>query len=58
MRLSAQGLRSKDIAERLRVDESTVASAFKSIRRNLEAETQLQAMAKWAVMDYIEANSE
>jgi DNA-binding CsgD family transcriptional regulator len=58
MRLSAQGLRSKDIADRLRVDLSTVASAFKSIRRNLNAETQLQAMAKWAVLDHIEANEE
>lgn len=58
MRLLAQGLRSKDIADRLKTHPRNVASVLECIRETMGANTTLQAMAWWAVADYIEANEE
>jgi DNA-binding NarL/FixJ family response regulator len=58
LRLLAQGLKSKDVAARLKVSSRTVSSAIESIRLNLEARTLEQAVAIWAVADYIESMEE
>ena len=58
MRLLAQGLRSRAIAERLKVTETTIASAVDRICAAYDAFTLAQAMALWAVDDYREANEE
>jgi DNA-binding NarL/FixJ family response regulator len=58
MRLLAQGLRSKDISARLNVKPNTVASIVERICVSLDTKTMAQAMAVWAVADYIEANEE
>lgn len=58
MRLLAQGLRSKDIAARMKVTTTTVASAIENINTNYGTRTITQSMALWAVDDYLEANEE
>lgn len=58
MRLLAQGMRSKDIAPRLNVVPNTIASIVGQVCTALEAKTMGQAMAIWAVADYLEANEE
>lgn len=58
MRLLAQGLRSKDIAPRLKIQPNTVASIVGQVCTALEARTMAQAMVIWAVADYLEANEE
>lgn len=58
MRLLAQGLRSKEIATRLKIMPNTVASSVERICVALNAKTMAQAMAIWAVADYLEANGE
>jgi len=58
MRLLAQGMRSKEIAKRLDVTPNTVASSVERICVALDVKTLAQAMAVWAVADYLEANEE
>jgi DNA-binding NarL/FixJ family response regulator len=58
MRLLAQGLRSKDVAVRLKITSQTVASVISSICLNMGTNTLAQSMAVWAVADYLEANEE
>ncbi len=58
MRLLAQGLRSKEIARRLDITPNTVASSVERICAALNTKTMAQAMAVWAVADYLEANEE
>jgi DNA-binding NarL/FixJ family response regulator len=58
MRLLAQGLRSKDIAAKLNIKPNTVATTVEDICNNLNTKTMVQAMAVWAVADYLEANEE
>jgi DNA-binding NarL/FixJ family response regulator len=58
MRLLAQGMRSKEIAVRLDITPNTVASSVERICTALDVNTLAQAMAVWAVADYLEANEE
>ena len=58
MRLLAQGMRSKEIAVRLDIAPNTVASSVERICTALNVNTLAQAMAVWAVADYLEANEE
>ena len=58
MRLLAQGMRSKDVAVRLKVTSHTVASVISSICRNMGTRTLAQSMAVWAVADHLESNEE
>lgn len=58
MRLLAQGMRSKDIALRLKIKPNTVASVVGQVCVALDVRTLAQAMAVWAVADYLEANEE
>jgi len=58
MRLLAQGLRSREVAARLKVTPNTIASVIASICLNMGTNTLAQSMAVWAVADYLEANEE
>lgn len=58
MRYLAQGMRSKEIAKRINVQPNTVASIVGQVCAALEVKTMVQAMAVWAVADYVEANEE
>lgn len=58
MRLLAQGMRSKDIALRLKIKPNTVASVVGQVCVSLDVKTLAQAMAVWAVADYLEASGE
>lgn len=58
MRLLAQGLRSREVAARLKVTPNTIASVISSICLNMGTNTLAQSMAVWAVADYLEANEE
>ena len=57
-RLLAQGMRSKEIAVKLDITPNTVASSVERICTALDVKTLAQAMAVWAVADYLEANEE
>jgi DNA-binding NarL/FixJ family response regulator len=58
MRFLAQGLRSKEVAAKLNVTHQTIASVVERVCINLDVKTLNQAMAVWAVADYLEANEE
>jgi DNA-binding NarL/FixJ family response regulator len=58
MRFLAQGLRGKEVAVKLGVTHQTIASVVERVCINLEVKTLNQAMAVWAVADYLEANEE
>lgn len=58
MRLLAQGMRSKEIAKRMDVKPNTIASVVGQVCVALDVSTLAQAMAVWAVADYLEANEE
>jgi DNA-binding NarL/FixJ family response regulator len=58
MRFLAQGMRSKEIAERMNVKPNTVSSVVGQVCVALDVNTLAQAMAVWAVADYLEANEE
>jgi DNA-binding CsgD family transcriptional regulator len=51
-------MRSKEIAVKLDITPNTVASSVERICTALDVKTLAQAMAVWAVADYLEANEE